>query len=241
MANWNFQRVTDIMRRVIARRNATDDLSSDNEIQTYVGEFIRDLMPQEIKNFENFDIYDFNTVADTEGYTFNTDNSAQPTLGDGSDLNGNIFENIGPIAYSDEQKMIWYQDPTIFFDKWGFDTNVTTVQTAQPIDILFYNDQFTLKPRPDNAYRIRIFGFKRNPDVTDASSADSIQAESLNIIPENYWGRYVAYGASLDYMYDFAYDKARIDVVEGRYKHYKALVHSRTFNQFKQNTAIPRF
>ena len=241
MANFNYTRVLEIMRRVIARRNTTDPLSEDSELMEYVGEFLRDLMPQEIKNFENFDTYKFDTVASTEGYTFNSGNSAQPTLGDGSDLNGNKFVNIGPIAYSDEQLMNWWQNPQAFYGKWGFDTNVTTVQTAQPTDILFYNDQFTLKPQPDNAYRIRIFGFRENPDVTDGSTADNIQAGSNNDIPENYWGRLIAYGASLDYMYDFGYDANRIIQVDGRYKHYKALVHSRTFNQFKQETPVPRF
>jgi len=241
MANFSFQRVLEIMRRVIGRRNATDTLSSDTELQEYVGEFMRDLMPQEIKNFENFATYEFDTVADTEQYTFNNDNSAQPSLGDGSDINGYVFENIGPIAYSDEQKMNWYQDPADFYGKWGFDTDVTTVQTSQPTDILLHNDRFTLKPQPDDAYRIRIFGFRRNLDDTDASSADTIQAASGNDIPENYWGRYIAYGAALDYMYDFGYDANRIQLVEGRYKRYKALVHSRTFNQFKQNTPIQRF
>lgn len=229
------------MRRVIGRRNATDNLSSDNELQEYIGEFMRDLMPQEMKNFENFDTYEFDTVASTEGYTFNIDNTDQPALGDGSDVNGNQFENLGPVAYSDEQIMIWYQDPAIFHAKWGFDTDVSTVQTGQPTDILFYNDQFLLKPQPDGAYRIRIFGFRRNPDVTDSNTADNIQAGSENSIPENYWGRYIAYGASLDYMYDFGYESAKIEKVESRYKHYKALVHSRTFNQFKFNTPIPRF
>ncbi len=241
MANFTFTRVRDIMRRVIGRRNETDDLSTNNEFQTYIGEFIRDLMPQEIKNFQNFDIYDFNTVNNFEQYTFNSDNSNDTTLGDGSDLDGNIFDVIGPIAFSDETLMNWFTDPGLFHSRWGFDTDVDPVPTAQPTDILFHNDRFTLKPRPDDAYRIRIFGCKINFDETDASGADTIQASSGNDIPENYWGRYVAYGASLDYMYDFGYDFDRIQVVEKRYKHYKALVHGRTFNMFKSNTAIQRF
>ena len=137
--------------------------------------------------------------------------------------------------------MNWWQDPAMFFDKWGFDTNVTTVQTAQPTDVLFHEDQFRVKPRPDGVYTIRIFGFKRNLDVTDAGTEVNIDASTSNPIPENYWGRYVAYGAALDYMYDFGYDPSRIQIAESRYKHYKALVQSRTFNQFKQNTPIPRF
>lgn len=241
MANFDYTRAIELMRRVVGRRNSTDPLSTDAEFQQYLGEFLRDLMPQEMKNFENFDTYEFDTVADTEGYTFNIDNSGQPTLGDGSDIDGDEFENIGPVAYSDEILMRWYQDPVIFYDKWGFDTDVTTVQTAQPTDILFYKDQFVLKPQPDDTYRIRIFGFRRNPDVTDAVATGTIQAGSDNDIPENYWGRYVVYGASLDYMYDFGYDQNRIAMVEQRYKHYKALVHSRTFNQAKQKIPIPRF
>ncbi len=233
MANFTFSRVIDIMRRVVSRRNTTDNLSTNVEFQEYIGEFMRDLMPQEIKTFENFGTYSFNTIANTEDYPFNT--------GDGADIDGNIFENIGPIAYSDETIMTWYQDPAIFRARWGFDTNVTTVQTSQPVDILFYSDRFTLKPRPDDAYLIRIFGYRRNLDETDSSDTNLIQDASGDPLPENYWGRYIAYGASLDYMYDFGYEASRIATVQARYKHYKALVHSRTFNQFKQNSPIQRF
>lgn len=241
MANFTFGRVVDIMRRVIGRRNTTDALSTDSELMEYIGEFLRDLMPQEMKNFENFGTYSFSTVSGTEGYTFNTDNSAQPTLGDGSSDDGFQYENIGPVAYSDEQIMRWYQDPAIFHAKWGFDTDVANPQTGQPVDILFFKDQFLLKPQPDDAYTIRIFGFRRNKDVTDESTGDNIQAATQNDIPENYWGRYIAYGASLDYMYDFGYDPTAIQRVEGRYKHYKGLVQSRTHNQVKNQTPLPRF
>src|SRR3972149_12302048 len=135
MADWNFQRVVDIMRRVISRRNQTDSLSSDNELMRYIGEFMRDLMPQELKMLENFDTFDFDTIADTETYSF------------AGNLNGDFFENIGTVAYSDEVKMIWFQDPGLFYEKWGFDTNIATPQTSQPSDILFYNNQFVLKTR----------------------------------------------------------------------------------------------
>lgn len=233
MANFTFSRVIDIMRRVVSRRNTTDNLSTNVEFQEYIGEFMRDLMPHEIKTFENFGTYSFNTIANTEEYLFNT--------GNGADIDGAIFENIGPIAYSDETIMTWYQDPAIFHSKWGFDTDVTTVQTSQPVDILFHSDRFILKPQPDDVYLIRIFGYRRNLDETDSSDANLIQDASGEDLPENYWGRYIAYGASLDYMYDFGYDAKRIATVETRYKHYKALVHSRTFNQFKQNSPIQRF
>ncbi len=234
MANFTFSRVIEIMRRVIARRNQTDTLSTDVELLNYIGEFMRDLMPQETKNFENLATYEFDTIADTEEYDFNS--------GDGADINGIVFENIGPIAYCDEQLMNWYQDPSIFYDKWGFNTDVTTVTTSQPQDVLFYNDAFVLKNRPDDTYRIRIFGYARNADYTTESTSSTIEAETANAgIPENYWGRYVAYGASLDYMYDFGYDPQRIQVVELRYKHYKSLIQSRTFNQFMQETPLQRF
>lgn len=234
MANFTFSRVIEIMRRVIARRNNTDDLSTDAELQAYIGEFMRDLMPQETKNFENFAIYEFDTISGTEEYLFNS--------GDGADLNGLVFENVGPVAYCDEQLMRWYQDPAIFYGIWGYNTNVSSIPTGQPTDILLHNDKFVMKMRPDDAYRIRIFGYARNTDYTEASSASNIEAATVDAgIPENYWGRYVAYGAALDYMYDFGYDSERIQVVQTRYKHYKSLVQSRTFNQFKQETPIPRF
>jgi hypothetical protein len=254
MANFTFTRVRNIMRRVIARRNATDSLSGDTELQEYIGEFVRDLMPQEVKNFENFDVYDFSTVANDFIYTFNTSNiavleggtgqdeSGQESPGDDED-GGNEFENIGPIAFSSDPNnltnggnailMRWFQDPAIFYDKWGFIEAIADAQTGQPTDILFTNNRFELRPVPDGVYTIRIPGFRRNQDFTDLTSTTRI--------PENYWGRYIAYGASLDYMYDFGYDPSRIQVVESRYKHYKALVHNRTFNQFNQNTPIPRW
>lgn len=244
MANWDFQRVQDIMRRVIARRNETDSLSDANELQSYIGEMIRDIMPQEVKNFENFDVYDFTTVSGQYSYTFNqSDTSAleggagqdlTSALGDGQDeTQSNEFENIGPVAFSDNQLMRWYQDPVIFYDTWGFIDDVDSEQTAQPIDILFHNNRFEVRPIPDGAYKIRIPGFRRNNDFTNASSSD--------LIPENYWGRYIAYAAALDYMYDFGYDPERIKVVESRYRHYKGLVLNRSHNQAKNETARQRW
>lgn len=250
MANWNFTRVVDVMRRVIGRRNETDNLSSDTELIRYAGEFMRDIMPQESKNFENFDIYDFSTVSNDYIYTFNSANTATLAGGTGQDESGtqaagddegggNEFENLTLYAWSSDpansntQTMRVHQDPVQFYDQFGMIENLSDAQTGRPTDILFYNNRFEVRPVPDGVYTISFPGFRRNNDFTNASGSETI--------PFNYWGRYVAYGAALDYMYDFAYDAARIQLVEERYKYYKALVHSRTFNQFKQNTPIPRW
>ena len=62
----------------------------------------------------------------------------------------------------------------------------------RPSSLLFFEDQFTVRPVPDGAYRIDIKAYVRPTEMDDAAD--------LPLLSE--WWQYIAYGASISLLYD---------------------------------------
>jgi hypothetical protein len=209
-----------IMRRLLSRRNEFDPNADFQMMLSYLNDFIKFTMATDVNVFELQGTLEFTideTVTDGV-YTLND-------VGASSD-----FVNITHGAFVDDQDLTIWQNPKTFFHKWNtFD--VTELTAGMPTDMLYYGDQFTFRTIPDQEYTVRIYGYKENEEFVNDS----------DLLPYEYWVRYVAYGAGRNYAQDFNYEQARIASIEKGYMREKKLLLTRTHNQIKKSRTIPQF
>lgn len=224
------QDVLDIMRVAIGRRNENDPDSSDETLISYINNFISLSMPNDTKLFESFGTLSF-TIDETNTtgvYTFNDVGATDQ------------FMNISAEAYISlldpiDNSVSWnwlpiFQDPGQFFAIWGINNDEILIP-GYPTMMLYYGNEFTFRTIPNTAYLVKIYGYKKN---TDLPSADAD-------LPYDYWLRYVAYGAAVDYARDFRYEASSRQMIEATFKSERKLQLTHTHNQIKQSRAMPRF
>jgi len=93
--------------------------------------------------------------------------------------------------------------------------------------MLFYNDEIVIRPVPDGVYTIKMRAYTDLPQ--DLTQNDNV--------PQRYYVRYIAYGASLDYMADFGNDE---DYAKKKpiFDRYKSLVLKRTAEQMTTQRGV---
>lgn len=60
-------------------------------------------------------------------------------------------------------------------------------------------------------------------------------------MPYDYWMRYIAYGAALNYARDYRFDAEAKNQLKADFSHERKLLLTRTFNQAKLSRCKPRF
>ena len=224
------QSVLDVMRVAIGRRNESDPDASDETLLNYLNDFYSLIMPNDTKLFESFGtltftidesnttgVYTFNDVgADTE--FINISQEAFISLLDPVD--NSVSWNALPI----------YQDPGVFFQIWGINNDEVLIP-GYPTMLLFYDNEFTFRTIPNTSYLIKIFGYKKNADFPD---------EDTNL-PFDYWKRYLAYGAAVNYARDYRYDQQSRQLIESTFKSERKQMMNRTHCQIKNSRSFPRF
>jgi hypothetical protein len=201
----------DIMRRVIGRSGQDDPDATDGVLLSYLGDFTSLIMGQDIKSHDLYSYFEFNTLAGQDTYPFK----------------GERFTNIFPNVTASGFKMRYHQNPNIFFNYYP-ETQDWTLQQRRPTDLLFYNDEILLRPVPDDSYLIKMKGYKEIIPPAISNTA----------IPQDYMLRYIAYGASMDWLADFGED----DLMAKKFPtftRYRALVTSRTAVQNLTQRPIP--
>ena len=103
-------------------------------------------------------------------------------------------------------------------------------QANRPQGILFFENEFTLMPVPDQVYQIRMQGFVF-PNVL-VSDAD------LPTQPE--WGPLLAYGAAVEIFNDRG-DTEGAQSAYSNLKRYENVALSRTIQQYTAEQSVPRF
>lgn len=103
-------------------------------------------------------------------------------------------------------------------------------QPARPQGVLWYNNQFTFRPIPDQVYQITLQGYVSETQL--AASADTPS--------QTEWGQLIAYGAALEIFSD------RGDVVAYNtnfpiFKRYENVALGRTVQQYDSLQSVPRF
>jgi len=208
-----------IMRRVIGATDNLDPSATDEVLLTYLNDNYQLIFPQDMHLKENFKFATFDTVSGQEDYEI-------------EGLFSETFVNFSQPVYVDDVRMYYYESPAQFYDLWPLD--VSMVQPGQPTDMLFFDNKFTLRTVPDGAYTIKIMAYKLNPSFVNGSGNldDSID------IAHDYWWRYLAYSASLDWLSDFGQIE-RYQQVYPMYERYKALVANRTAIQLMTQRPKP--
>ncbi len=216
-----------IMRLAIGRRNVNDPDATDGYLLSYINDFVTLSMPDDVKLFEQWSTLQFDAgegddvfdVADITG----APNFVNYTMGAYISLKAPVNQSV---SWHDLEI---YQDPDVFYGYWGVNNEQTLVE-GMPTQMLYYDGQFVLRTVPNDTYTIYVYGYKRPNEYSANQTLDN-----------DYWMRYLAYGAALDYARDFAYDESRMAQLEKTFKRERMLMMTRNHNQMKLQRAAPRF
>lgn len=219
-----------LMRVILGRRNENDPDASDELFFRYLNDFVSLSMPNDTKLFESFGTLTF-TIDETNPsgvYTFNDV---------GADTQ---FMNISQEAYISllnpvNNSISWnylpiYQDPGEFFAIWGINNDEILIP-GYPTTMLYYGDTFTFRTIPNEPYLVKIFGYKKNADYPNPDVP----------LQYDYWLRYVAYGAAVNYARDFRYEPQARSMIEATFKSERKLQLTHAHNQAKMSRCLPRF
>lgn len=230
MGTRTVQDAIDLMRVILGRRNENDPDSSDEKFFNYLNNFASLSMPNDTKLFESFGTLSFTIdEANTTGvYTLND-------LGADHD-----FMNLSQEAYISlldpiNNSVSWnylpiYQDPGEFFAIWGIN-NDEILTPGYPTGVLYYGNELTFRTIPNTSYLVKIYGYKKNAEYPDYDTP----------LQFDYWLRYIAYGAAVDYARDYRYEPSSRSSIEATFKAERALQLTHTHNQIKMSRATPRF
>lgn len=114
--------------------------------------------------------------------------------------------------------------------------NYVALQANTPQGILFWTDPyqdhftFTLRPIPDQVYKIRLDGFINPTELLDGTDIPSLQE----------WGQLIAYGASLDIFADRG-DSGSRDEIFDLYQRFERVALGRYVQQLDSSRPLPRF
>lgn len=233
------QHVSDVLRifrLAIGRRNQNDPDSSDDMLIGYVNDFINLSMSDDVKVFENFGTFSFTIDETLTDGVFSLD---------GTTVNANeLFVNYSLEAFislldPEGSSVSWnrlpiYQDPGEFYAIWGIN-NENILIPGYPTNMLFYGNDFVFRTIPNTGYLVKVYGYKRNAEF------DTEQDSSTQKIPFDYWLRYIAYGAALNYARDFRYAPDVMQQLKESFAHERKYLLTRTHNQIKNSRCLPRF
>lgn len=224
--------VLQIMRVALGRRNENDPDSSDELFLQYLNDFVSLTMSDDVKLFEQFGTLSF-TIDGTHPdgvYTFNDVGASTDFVNLSSEAFISLLDPVGgSISWN---SLPIFQDPGQFFSIWGVNNEDILIK-GYPTMMLYYGNEFTFRtiPQVDVQYMIKIYGYKKNNDY----------AESDQDIQYDYWLRYLAYGAAMNYARDYRYAPDVKAELKADFAHERKLMLTHTHNQIKNSRAAPRF
>lgn len=186
--------------------------------------------------------YNVDSVAGGDGVTTNFAGTTQAY----PIIRGTYFITDGTQVLQDQGDGTLTGDGagTLDYDTGAFDATFTTAPSStatiydkyqayqgnRPQGCLFFENQFTLMPVPDQVYQIRMQGFVLPDGLVEDTDTPS-QAE---------WGPLIAFGAALELFND----RGDNDNYERYYpvmKRYENVALSRTIQQYTNEQGVPRF
>ncbi len=232
------QQVIDIMRVAVGRRNENDPDASDGLLLRYLNDFISLIMPNDTKLFESFGTLIF--TIDQATSTSTTVVNGTITLEAACAQSGQEFMNISQEAYISlldpvNNSVSWnqlpiYQDPGEFYSIWGIN-NEEILIPGYPTAMLYFGNEFVFRTIPNVSYQVKIFGYKKNTEFDTPNDN----------IPFDYWFRYIAYGAAVNYARDYRYEAQARSMIEATFKSERKQMLTHAHNQQKMSRALPRF
>lgn len=103
-------------------------------------------------------------------------------------------------------------------------------QPTRPQGVLFFNNQFTFRPIPDQVYQIQMQGYINPTQLTNLTDIPMLQE----------WGQLIAYGAALD-IFSSRGDLDNYDRYYPILKRFENVALARTIQQFQAEQSVPRF
>lgn len=224
------QDALDLMRIAIGRRNANDPDSSDATLLRYLNDFVSLSMPNDTKLFESFGTLTFTIdESNTTGvYTFNDVGADQDFINISSEAYISLLDPEGSSVSWNTLPV--YMDPGEFFSIWGINNEDILIK-GFPTAMLFYGNEFTFRTIPDTDYMVKIYGYKKNAEFSGGDSD----------LPFDYWLRYIAYGAAVNYARDYRYEGQSRQMIETTFKSERKNMLTRSNNQIKIGRCLPRF
>ncbi len=236
--------VSDILRTLrlaIARRNENDPDSSDETLMQYINDFYTLTMSDDVKLFEQFGTLTFNIDENNTSGVYQFPDAAL----------GNSFEFINissealisltdPVNNSVSWNQLYvFQDPGQFFYYWGINNDEVLIP-GFPTQMLYYGNEFTFRTIPNTLYTVKIYGYKKNLDFPpfNPDLPENIGNPELKF---EYWMRYLAYGAALNYARDYKFSPESRNQIQTDFNHERKQLLTRTHNQIKISRAYPRF
>lgn len=220
----------DIMRIAIGRRNRNDPDSSDNLLFSYLNDFVSLSMPNDTKLFESFGTLEF-TIDEsnpTGVYTFNEVGASEQFMNISQEA---FISLLDPVNNSVSwNRLPIYQNPGEFFSIWGINNDEILIP-GYPTMMLYYGNEFTFRTIPNTAYLVKIYGYKKNEDYPNPNVD----------LQFDYWLRYIAYGAAVNYARDYRYDAESRSLIESTFKSERKLQLTHAHNQIKMSRSYPRF
>ena len=225
-----------IMRVAIGRRNANDPDSSDTNLLYYINYFVSFPMASDVKRFAQFGTWTFtideNTSTDTNVVN-GAVNFSEESDGDFINLSSEAFISL---LDPENNSVSWnrlpiYQDPGEFYSIWGIN-NEEILIPGYPTAVLYYGEELVFRTIPNTSYQVKIYGYKQNSDYSEDQD-DTLQF--------NYWVRYLAYGAALNYAMDYRFDPQTLAGIKSGQMRERKLLLTHAHNQIKQSRCMPRF
>lgn len=219
------------MRLAIGRRNENDPDSNDPTLLKYINDFVNLTMSDDVKVFEQFGTLSF-TIDETNTtgvYPFN-DVGASASFTNISQEG--FISLLDPPEGSISWNRLWiYQDPGQFYSEWGIN-NTDVLIPGYPTEMLYYGNEMVFRTIPNTSYLVQIYGYKVVPEFS---------SEGDSAIPHDYWMRYIAYGAAMNYARDYRFEGDKISLLNNAFSHERKQLLTRTHNQIKMQRAMPRF
>ena len=225
-----------LMRVALGRRNENDPDASDELLFRYLNDFVSLSMPNDTKLFESFGTLSF-VIDETNSsgvYTFNDVGAEFQFM----NLSQEAFISLlDPI----DNSISWnwlpiYQDPGEFFAIWGINNDEILIP-GYPTGMLYYGNEMVFRTIPNTSYMVKIYGYKKNEDYP--SDVDGPAFDSP--LQYDYWLRYVAYGAAVNYARDYRYEPSSRAAIEATFKSERKQQLTHTHNQIKMSRSFPRF
>lgn len=218
-----------IMRLAIGRRNTNDPDSNDDTLLGYINDFVSLSMSDDVKIFEQWSTLEFDITDGVDEYDF-PDGSATSNDFVNISIDGLVSLKSPVDGSTSWNKLQIYQDPGEFWNYWGFN-NKDTLTEGFPTQMLYYDGKFTFRTVPDQTYIVRLYGYKRVTEFSDITDD----------LPQDYWMRYIAYGAALNYARDYSLDPGRMAIIERTFSQERQRLMTRTHNQIKIQRCMPQF
>jgi hypothetical protein len=193
-------------------------------------------MTEDVHLFEQFGTLTFQiSDANTTGvYTFNN-------VGATSNFSNISVEGFISLTNPPDESVSWnrlaiFMDPGVFYNIWGVN-NTDVLIPGYPTQMLYYGTEMVFRTIPDTSYDVTLYGYK----ILEPTVSPTGESTGETIIPQDYWMRYIGYGAACNYARDYRFAQEDVARLEKSFARERKLLLTRTHNQRKVGRAQPNF